>query len=269
MIPSRGKSSKPHYHIKTLSILNREERPLLSIMSVFVIFLLWEIMALIGAVPELFLPPPEKVIKTTIQLIESGELPAHIYSSITRIWWGFFLGSTGGIVVGLIMGISSRVNSVIKPIIAMTYPIPKIAILPLLILWLGIGEASKISVIAIGVFFPLVINTRSGVMEVNEGLIRAAITMGSGRLGIIKKVILPGTLPMIFAGMRLGLGVALLLVVTAEMIAADSGIGFMILSASDLMDTPRLIAGILVLALMGLLLFKLVDIFEKLIIKWK
>ncbi len=265
----RNISPKGNNHLKTLSILNREERPVLNLLSILSLLFLWEIVSLSGIIPELFLPSPHSVFKTTTLLIINGELLHHIYSSLFRIWWGFLIGASGGILIGIVMGISSRMNSIIKPLIAMTYPIPKIAILPLLILWLGIGEISKIAVIAIGVFFPLVINTRSGVMEVDESLIRAAITMGSSRLGIIKKVILPGTLPMIFAGMRLGLGIALLLVVTAEMIAADSGIGFMILSSSDLMDTPRLISGIVILAITGLVLFRLVDILEKIIIRWK
>jgi NitT/TauT family transport system permease protein len=156
-----------------------------------------------------------------------------------------------------------------SPLIATTYPIPKIAILPLLILWLGIGEMSKIMVIALGVFFPLVINVRSGVREVDPNLVKAALSMGSSHLSIVRKVILPGSLPMIFAGLKLGIGIALLLVVTAEMIAADAGIGFMILTAADLMQTPQLLFGIFLLSALGLLFAWSLETLERFVIRWK
>jgi NitT/TauT family transport system permease protein len=203
------------------------------------------------------------------ELILTGRIMEHLGASLWRIGWGFSGGAVVGIGMGILLGISSLSDSVMSPLIATTYPIPKIAILPLLILWLGIGEMSKIMVIALGVFFPLVINVRSGVREVDPNLIKAALSMGSSHLGIVRKVILPGSLPMIFAGLKLGIGIALLLVVTAEMIAADAGIGFMILTAADLMQTPQLLFGIFLLSALGLLFAWSLERFERLVIRWK
>ena len=140
-----------------------------------------------------------------------------------------------------------------QPLIAATFPIPKIALLPLLILWLGIGEASKVAVIALGVFFPMAINTYAGVRQADPLLVRAAVAFGAGRWSVIRKVVLPSALPMVFAGLRLGAGTALLLLVAAEMIAADSGIGFLVLHAGNLMETTKLMVGIVVLSLLGVL----------------
>ena len=138
-----------------------------------------------------------------------------------------------------------------------------------MILWLGIGEGSKVAVITLGVFFPVVINVRAGVRNVDPLLIKAALSLGSGPFNVIRKVILPMTLPMIFAGLKLGVGIALLLVVTAEMIAADKGIGFLILSSADLMQTTRLLFGIMVLSGMGISFAWILDKLERIWIPWR
>jgi NitT/TauT family transport system permease protein len=156
-----------------------------------------------------------------------------------------------------------------QPLIAATFPIPKIALLPLLILWLGIGEPSKVAVIALGVFFPMAINTYAGVREADPLLVRAAVAFGAGRWSVIRKVILPSALPMIFAGLKLGAGTALLLLVAAEMIAADSGIGFLVLHAGNIMDTTKLMVGIVVLSLLGLLSHWALARCERLAVPWR
>ena len=163
----------------------------------------------------------------------------------------------------------SRAEAVGQPLIAATFPIPKIALLPLLILWLGIGEPSKIAVIALGVFFPMAINTYAGVRQADPLLVRAAIAFGAGRWSVIRKVILPSALPMIFAGLKLGAGTALLLLVAAEMIAADSGIGFLVLHAGNIMDTTKLMVGIVCLSLLGVLSHWLLTRGERLAVPWR
>jgi NitT/TauT family transport system permease protein len=158
---------------------------------------------------------------------------------------------------------------VVQPIIAATFPIPKIALLPLLILWLGIGEASKIAVIALGVFFPMAINTHAGVREADPLLVRAAVSFGAGRLSVIRKVMVPSALPMVFAGLKLGAGTALLLLVAAEMIGAESGIGFLVLQAGNLMETTKLMVGIAVLSMLGVVSHWLLNGLERLVIPWR
>ena len=193
---------------------------------VIVVLGLWEIVGRLGIVPSLFLPRFSAVLVSGYGMVESGEIFAHLAASLLRIGWGFFLGAGLGIFTGIAVGYFQLADDAVRPLVAATYPIPKIAILPLLILWLGIGEGAKVAVILLGVFFPVVINVRSGVRNVDPLLIRAALSLGSGPFNIIRKVILPMSIPMIFAGLKLGIGIALLLVVMAEMIARTRGSGF-------------------------------------------
>jgi len=245
------------------------KRKALGASSLAGVLLAWELLGQMGVISPLFLPPLSAVIGDGLELIKSGDLLGHLASSLWRILWGFLIGAGVGVFLGLTMGISRLADASIHPLIAATYPIPKIALLPLLILWLGLGEGSKIAVIALGVFFPVVVNTRAGVLDVDPLLVKAALALGSSRAGIAWKVLLPASLPMIFAGLKLGAGVALLLLVTAEMIAADKGIGFLVISAANLMQTTRLLFGIMVLALLGLLSNWLLATLEKALLPWK
>jgi NitT/TauT family transport system permease protein len=249
--------------------LVRKENRVVSVLSVLGVFLVWEILGRSGFVTPLFLPPFSAVIRSGVEMVQSGEIFEHLMASLWRIGFGFLLGAAAGIFTGLATGYSQLADDVAHPIVAATYPIPKIAILPLLILWLGIGEASKIAVIALGVFFPVAINVRAGVRNMEPVLIKAALSLGSGPLHIVTRVILPASVPMIFAGLKLGIGIALLLVVTAEMIAADKGIGFLILSAADLMQTARLLFGILVLSIMGISFAWILEIVERRLVPWR
>lgn len=253
---------------KTAFMAWREHR-LLGLLCMIALLGVWEVIARLGLVSPLFLPAPSAILKTGYEMVLSGEIFRHLGASLWRIFWGFTCGSFAGVLVGILLGFFPIADSIGSPIIAATFPIPKIAILPLLILWLGIGEYSKITVIGLGVFFPMVINVYTGVRNADPVLIKAAVSLGSNRRRIIWKVILPSALPMIFAGLKLGIAIALLLVVAAEMIAANSGIGFMILNAADLMQTTKLMFGISILSMLGLLFSWLIDKLEQLCIPWK
>jgi ABC-type nitrate/sulfonate/bicarbonate transport system permease component len=196
-------------------------------------------------------------------------MAVHIATSLRRIVLGFGLGALGGVTVGLAVGVFSLAEAIGTPLIAATFPIPKIALLPLLILWLGIGEASKVAVIMLGVFFPMAINTYTGVRHADPLLIRAAVSFGAGRWSVIRKVLLPSALPMIFAGLKLGAGTSLLLLVAAEMIAASSGIGYLILNAQNLMETTTLMVGIVLLSLLGLASHWLLGRLERAALPWR
>ncbi|HET7341724.1 MAG TPA: ABC transporter permease, partial [Methylomirabilota bacterium] len=222
-----------------------------------------------GWVPDLFLPSPVGVLAAGMEMLRSGELVGHVLTSLQRIVLGFGLGALGGVTVGLAVGVFSLAEAIGNPLIAATFPIPKIALLPLLILWLGIGEASKVAVIMLGVFFPMAINTYTGVRHADPLLIRAAASFGAGRWSLIRKVMLPSALPMIFAGLKLGAGTSLLLLVAAEMIAATSGVGFLILNAQNLMETTKLMVGIVLLSLLGLASHWLLTRLERVAIPWR
>ena len=231
--------------------LARREHPVVRVFTLVAVLALWEGFARLGWVPVLFLPSPLGVLREGWEMGISGELAGHIAASLKRLILGFALGTALGVAVGVALGFFALAEAVGTPLIAATFPIPKIALLPLLILWLGLGEASKVAVIALGVFFPLAINTYSGVRQADPLLVRAAVSFGARRASVIRKVIVPSALPMIFAGLRLGAGTALLLLVAAEMIAVESGIGFLVLHAGNIMATTKLMVGIVVLSLLG------------------
>jgi NitT/TauT family transport system permease protein len=249
--------------------LQMKEHPWLGLASFIVILLLWEIVSRMQWIPPLFLPVPSEILSEGWTMLKTGLIFKHVFASLSRILWGFLIACTLGVVTGILIGFFSIPKAIGDPLIAATFPIPKIAILPLLILWLGIGEASKVAVIALGVFFPMAINVYTGVKNVDPLLIKAALSLGSNRTRIIRKVIIPGILPMVFAGMKLGIGIALLLVVASEMVAADAGIGFMILTAADLMQTKKLMVGLIILSLLGIFFNWLFQKLEHLFIPWK
>lgn len=233
------------------------------------LLVIWEIICRLEIVPPLFLPAPTAILSAGWEMLSSGELYKDLLASMYRIGIGYSLGAILGIVVGLILGFSKWTDAIVSPIVYSIYPIPKIALLPLIILWLGIGEMPKVAIIALGVFFPVVINTFSGVKNVDPILIKAAVTFGSNHLNVIRKVILPGSLPMIFAGLKLAAGTSLLLLVSAEMIAAQQGIGSMVLHYGNLMITTKLMVGVLILSLLGLTFNRVLGWIEHKLIPWK
>jgi NitT/TauT family transport system permease protein len=250
-------------------MLQRRDHPVVRIVALAGLVVLWEAFTRLGWVPVLFLPSPLGVLAEGAEMLASGELWVHLAASLRRLLLGFGLGAALGVTVGIGVGFFSVAEAVGTPLIAATFPIPKIALLPLLILWLGLGEASKVAVIGLGVFFPMAINTYTGVRQADPLLVRAAVAFGARRLSVIRKVILPSALPMIFAGLRLGAGTALLLLVAAEMIAVESGIGFLVLHAGNIMATTKLMVGIVVLSLLGVLSHWGLGRLERLAIPWR
>jgi len=249
--------------------LGRPPHRALRVLALIDLVVLWEALARAGAVPVLFLPSPVGVLREGWDMLLSGELLVHLGASLQRLAWGFVIGSVLGIAIGVAVGFFAVAEAIGTPLIAATFPIPKIALLPLLILWLGLGEPSKIAVIALGVFFPMAINTYAGVRQADPLLIRAAVSFGAGRLSVIRKVVLPSALPMIVAGLRLAAGTALLLLVAAEMIAAESDVGFLVLHAGNIMATTKLMVGIVVLSLLGVLSHWGLGRLERALIPWR
>lgn len=240
-----------------------------SILTMFLLLIVWEFICQLGLVSQLFLPAPSKILTSLFEMCLNGEIKSSLIASLTRIALGFTLGSLIGLILGLITGTSALGDRIGTPIIQALYPIPKIALLPLFILWLGIGELSKITIIALGVFFPVAMNTYAGVKNVDTLLIKVAVSFNANWWLTMKSIILPSALPMIFTGLRLAAGTSLLLLVAAEMIAAQEGIGALILHYGDLMITDKLMAGVIVLSLLGLIFHLILLKLEKTIIPWK
>ena len=230
---------------------------------------LWQLAGSAGWVNPLFLPPPSAIALAIWKLAISGALWHHVSASILRIGSGWILGTMAGVVVGFAIGLSSLARGVGITFISALFPIPKIALLPLLILWLGIGEEPKIATIALGVFFSTAISVYSGVDAVPRNLIRMAQSFGVPFASIVRRVIWPGALPSILAGFRITASVALLLVVSAEMIGAEFGIGAFVLQAGNLMQTDQLLAGVVMLSLFGLAVGKLINLLETRLLHWR
>jgi ABC-type nitrate/sulfonate/bicarbonate transport system permease component len=230
---------------------------------------LWQLAGSSGWINPLFLPPPSAIARAIWQLAISGALWHHLSYSIMRIGTGWILGTVAGVVVGFAIGLSSLARGVGVTFISALFPIPKIALLPLLILWLGIGEEPKIATIALGVFFSTAISVYSGVDNVPRNLIRMAQSFNVPFHAIVRRVIWPGALPSILAGFRITASVALLLVVSAEMIGAEYGIGAFVLQAGNLMQTDQLLAGVVILSLFGLAVGRLINWLETRLLHWR
>jgi NitT/TauT family transport system permease protein len=203
------------------------------------------------------------------KLAVSGALWQHVAASVVRIGSGWLIGTVAGVIVGFGIGLSTLARGVGITFISALFPIPKIALLPLLILWLGIGEEPKIATIALGVFFSTAISVYSGVDAVPRNLIRMAQSFNVPFHAIVARVIWPGALPSILAGFRITASVALLLVVSAEMIGAQFGIGAFVLQAGNLMQTDQLLAGVVILSLFGLAVGKAINVLETRLLHWR
>lgn len=244
-------------------------RPGASLLFFVLLLLVWEAACRAGLVSDLFLPAPSQVGRTLVTLLVSGSLLTDIATSLARIAIGWGIGVTAGLAVGFAMGIWSVARAIGLPVTAALFPIPKIAILPLLILWLGIGEASKIVTIALAVFFPTCIATYAALDTVPRNLIRMAQSYGVPWGGIVRKVLLPGAMPGVLSGIRIGISIALLVLVSAEMIGAEHGIGAFMLTAGNLMRSDQLLAGVVVLSLLGLTLGTLLSHLERRLLSWR
>jgi NitT/TauT family transport system permease protein len=229
----------------------------------------WQMASSLGWASTLFLPSPLGIGAALADLALSGQLWRHVSVSLGRIAIGFAGGASAGLVFGLALGLVSVVRAGGLPIVSALFPIPKIAMLPLFILWFGIGEPSKWATIGLGVFFPMAIATYSGVDQVPRSLIRMAQSFDVPLPAILWKVVLPAALPGILAGIRISASIALILVVAAEMIGAEFGIGAFVLQAGNLMQTDRLLAGVCLLSALGLSVGALISWAERRLLNWR
>ncbi|MFU0506289.1 ABC transporter permease [Pseudaminobacter sp. NGMCC 1.201702] len=224
---------------------------LLGIVGTAAFFILWEVVARLEFVNPALLPPPSRVVAAAYELVVSGELMRHLAASIWRALLGFLFGSVTGIAVGIATARMPVFRHMSDPLLQMFRAIPSIAFVPLAIFWFGIGETSKVFLIAWGVFFPIWVNTFLGVRDCNPLLMRAASTLGAGRLQMLWSVILPGALPLILAGLRISLAVALVLLVAAELAGATAGVGYFIQISAQVFRVDQMFVGLLTLGLLG------------------
>ena len=234
-----------------------------------VLIILWEIGSQTGFISNIALPAPSEAAGAMSDLFETGMIWKHLSASLYRLVVGWSAGSLLGITVGLAIGLFSVVRAGVSPFISALFAIPKIALLPLFIVWFGIGEGSKVATILFGTFFPTVIATYGGVDNVDRNLIRMGQSFGLSWLSIVRKIIIPGALPAILSGFRISASIAIILLVAAEMIGAEFGIGAYILMAGALFATDQLIAGVAMLSALGLTVGWLISQAERLLLSWR
>ncbi len=242
---------------------------LVSLLSPLVLLLVWELLVRSRILDARFFPAPSAVVKTLVALLTSGVLLSHIGISLTRIGAGFALGAISGMIVGLLMGVSRLIRAAIKPLVGVIYPIPKIAILPLVMLIFGLGEPSKYVIVAIGVFFLVLLNTMAGVMNIDKIYFEVGRNYGARRFDALLTIAIPGALPLIFTGLRLAWGTALLLIVAAEFVSSRSGVGFLIWNAWQTFAVEEMYSGLLTISALGLVSFAIFDVIERRLVPWK
>ncbi len=230
---------------------------------------LWQVGVMTGYIEARFFPAPSAIAAKLWQLLGEAQFWRDMGYSLQRVAIGFAMGALPGVLLGLAMGMFKPVRSVFQPLVAGLYPLPKIAILPLIMLVFGLGEMSKYVVVAIGVFFIMVINTMGGVLNIPRIYFDVPANLNAPRWRIYLTVGLPGALPGIFTGFRLATGVSLLLLVSAEFVGAEAGIGYRIWWSWTVFWVENMYAGLAVIALLGYLLSLLVDLLEKIFLPWR
>lgn len=225
---------------------------LISIFSVVTLLLIWFLVSALHLIPELFLPSPAAVWNKFLQVSQQGFMKAtlwqHLAQSIGRVFSALIFAIIIGVPLGLWMGLNRWTRAVLDPLVELLRPIPPLAYLPLLVIWFGIGETTKILLIFLSILTPIIISTTHGVLSHQLNRERAALSLGASRLQVIQHVILPTALPHILTGIRIGLGVGWSTLVAAELVAADRGIGFMVQSAAQFLITDTVVLGIIVIA---------------------
>jgi len=229
---------------------------------------IWEMAGRAGLLNPLFFPIPSVIFLTFFTMILSGEISEHLSITLFRVFMGFLLGTIPGIIIGMVMGASNKVRLLLDPIVSATYPIPKLAIFPLLMVIFGIGEFSKIIAIALGCFFLALINSMAGVRNINKVYFDVAKNYGASRKQVFTKVMLPASLPMIFAGIRLALGTSLLVVVGLEFVSANKGVGALIWYAWETFEIEKLYVGIFICAILGIISTVALKKAEEYIVPW-
>jgi ABC-type nitrate/sulfonate/bicarbonate transport system permease component len=238
--------------------------------SVALFVLGWEIFVRARGIAPIFLPAPSVIAVYLWRMIADGTMEYHLGVTLLRIFAGFAVAAVTGIALGLAMGMSRIVAKVADIWIAALYPLPKISLIPLLIIWLGTGEAYRIVISAVTAFFPIVISTYSGIRQADRGLIQAARDLGANAHQIQLKVVIPAAIPSIFAGLHLGMGVTIILIVAAEMIggSSQSGMGYLLISSGQVMETEKVFASLVVLAVVGAVVIKLQQWTDRKVAPW-
>ena len=254
--------------------LGRPTIIVLRLVSLLLFFALWWSVSLLNAhVLKVFnpilLPAPDEVVRAGIKMAASGELLKHTMASLLRVLWGFGIAAVLGIVIGTALGRSRLLEHLVEPTLEMLRPIPPLAFLPMMVLWFGIGEASKVAFITYAAFFPIFTTTVEGIKYVDPVLIRAASSLGASERQIFWYVVLPAATPNIITGMRLAFGLSFFVIVAAEFIAADSGLGYLINDSRTFFLVSNMLLGAAMIGIIGVVANGLLRKLEDRLLRWR
>lgn len=237
--------------------------------AVALVLAAWELAAYATGVSALYMPRPSQIVVSLYGLVVNGGLVIDLGVTLARIFGGFAIALVIGTALGIWIGVSARVRAIADMFIAALYPLPKVTLIPLLIIWLGTGGPFMLTISCLGAVFPIVINTVLGVRLADPGLVLAARDLGATNSQIVRLVLLPSAVPMIFAGMRLGLGVSIILVVAAEMVVGKFGLGARLYLAGQVLETEQVFAILVVLAMLGIVVTKIQDFIDIKLGRWR
>jgi NitT/TauT family transport system permease protein len=251
------------------SYWQRNENWLLGTLSMAVFLALWEIVVRAGAVNPLFTSSPSRIVAAAIEMFADPSFYGHLEVSAEEFFSGFALAIVIGLPLGILMGWYSRVNAILEPFVSALYATPRIALLPLVVIWFGIGIASKVAIVFLGAIFPILVNTITGVRTIEADFIKVARSFGATDRQMFLTVVLPSAVPMLLTGLRLGLGHALVGIVVGEMYGATQGLGYLIAVAGARFQTDRVMVGIILIAGLGVALTELLRAIERRFERWR
>jgi ABC-type nitrate/sulfonate/bicarbonate transport system permease component len=249
--------------------LTARERRALAMTAIALALGAWAVVSGLRLVNPVLFPAPLQVFQSFVDLMRDGSLPRDVAASLLRVVQGFLLALAVALPIGVVMGISPVARGLLEPLLELIRPIPPIAIIPIAMLWFGIGEFSKIFIIMYGAFFPILVNTMAGFAEVDPIHIRAAQTLGATRWHVFRDVIIRSAFPYMVVGARLGMGMAFIVLVAAELIASSVGLGYLINDARYRFRTDQILLGMACIGILGFLLNKLLLEADRRIVKWK
>ena len=252
-----------------LALNGKTRERMLYLISPVALIAIWQVLLMLGIGDRRFIPAPTDIARRFITLIGSGELEWHVAVTLYRVLAGFAIGAAPAVGIGLLMAMFKPVRIVFDPLIAALFPIPKIALMPLLLLAFGLGEGSKIALVAIAVFFPVVVNTYVGAANIERIYWDVAKNYGASRAVMFSRVVFFGALPMIFAGLRIALAVSFIVLVASEFVATKSGIGYLIWNSWELLQVDIMFVGIVTIGMLGLITSVLFAEIERKAIPWK
>jgi ABC-type nitrate/sulfonate/bicarbonate transport system permease component len=241
----------------------------LAAISLATVIIVWAAVTNFGWVNHALVPTPQEVGRAAAAAIADGSLWRNTVASLTRVIEGFAVAMLIAVPLGAAMGISGRLRGLVEPLIELLRPVPPIAFIPLAILWFGIEEASKVMIIAYGAFFPIFVNTMAGFRDVDRVHVRAAQTLGAHRLHLFRDVVLPSAFPQIVTGARLGMGMAFIVLVAAELVASSEGLGFLINDARFSFRTDQIFVGIITIGILGFALNAGLLVTERRLLRWR